>query len=141
MHFALTSVAVHLSWVSADLYVVQILIGVTAMTKVCCQAVLHSSTEQWRMHFALTSVAVNQCWVAAELYVEQILIGVTAVTQACCQDVLHSSTEQWRMHFALTSVAVNCSVLLCKKGSQQACANAITPMKVCSSYSSALTQH
>jgi len=98
---------VHLCWVTADLYVEQILMGVTAVTQACCQAVLQSSTEQWRMHFALTSVAVNWSWVTAYLYVEQILIGGTAVTQACCQAVLQSSTEQWRMHFALTSDAAS----------------------------------
>jgi len=79
----------------------QLLIGVTAVTQACCQAILQSSTEQWRMHFALTSVAVRYSWVTAYLYVEQILIGVIAVTQACCQAVLQSSTEQWGMQVCL----------------------------------------
>ena len=35
----------------------------------------------------------------------------------------------------------HCSVLLCKTGSQQPCATAITPMEICSSYNCALMQH
>jgi len=41
---------------------------------------------------------------------------------------IHCSTALGRMQ-------AHCSVLLCKKGSQQACATAITPVKICSSYS------
>ncbi len=71
MHFALTSAAVHLSWVSAGLYEEQIVIGVIAVTQACCEPVLHSSTEQWGMHFALTSAAVHFCWLTAHLCEEQ----------------------------------------------------------------------
>ena len=35
----------------------------------------------------------------------------------------------------------HCSVLLCKTGSQQPCATAITPMEICSSYRCAMMQH
>ncbi len=35
----------------------------------------------------------------------------------------------------------HCSVLLCKTGSQQPCATAITPMEICSLYRCALMQH
>ncbi len=93
MHFALTSVAVNQCWVAAELYVEQILIGVTAVTQARCQAVLQSSIEQWGMHFALTSVRVSWCCVTADMYVEQIVIVVNAVTQACCQAVFHSNSS------------------------------------------------
>ena len=85
------------------------MIGVTAVTEACCQAVLQSGTEQWGMRFALTSVAVHMCWVTADLYGQQIFIGVIAVTQGCCQAVLQSSTEQWGMQVALTSGAIFCA--------------------------------
>jgi len=35
----------------------------------------------------------------------------------------------------------HCSVLLCKTGSQHACANAVTPMEIWSSYRFAVMQH
>ena len=61
MHFAQTSAAVHLYWLTAHLYEDQISIGVIAVTQACCQAVLQSSTEQCKMHFAQTSAAVYFC--------------------------------------------------------------------------------
>ncbi len=67
MHFALTSAAVHLSWVSAGLYEEQIVIGVFAVTQACCEPVLHSSTEQWQMHFALPNAAVRLSWLTPHL--------------------------------------------------------------------------
>jgi len=76
-HFAQGSAAVHWCWVTAHLYVEQILIGVTAVTQACCQAVLQSSTEQWGMQFASTSVAVHLCWITADLYIEQIFSNYT----------------------------------------------------------------
>lgn len=42
-HFAMNRAAVHGYWVNADLYEVQILIGVIALTQACNQAALHSS--------------------------------------------------------------------------------------------------
>ena len=94
MHFALTSAAVHVCWLTAHLCEEQISIGVFAVTQVCCEPVLQSTTEQWGMHFALTSAAVHFCWLTAHLYEEQISIGVFAVTQVCCEPVLQSITEQ-----------------------------------------------
>ncbi len=82
-------------------------IGVSAVTQACCEVLLQSSTEQWRLHFALTSAAVHFLCVTAHLYEEQMSIGVSAVTQACCEVLLQSSTEQWRLHFALISAAVH----------------------------------
>ena len=82
MHFALTSTAVHLSWVTAHLYEEQISIGVIAVTKACCGLVFQRSTEQWELHFAQTSAAVHFSWVTAHLYEEQTSIGVIAVTKA-----------------------------------------------------------
>ncbi len=52
MHFAQTSVAVHLSWPTAHLYEEQISIGAIAVTQACCEPVLQSTTDQWEMHFA-----------------------------------------------------------------------------------------
>ncbi len=83
--------------------------GDIAMTQVCCESVLQSSTEQWGMHFAQTSVAVHLSWPTAHLYEEQISIGAIAVTQACCEPVLQSTSDQWEMHFALISAAVHLS--------------------------------
>ena len=94
MHFAQTSAALHFCWFTAYLYEEQISIGVVALTQACCEPVLQSSTEQWRLHLALNSAALHFCWLTAHLYKEQISIGVIAVTQACCELVLQSSTEQ-----------------------------------------------
>ncbi len=83
--------------------------GDIAMTQVCCESVLQSSTEQWGMHSAQTSAAVHFSWPTAHLHEKQVFTGVTALTQACCESVLQSSTEQWEMHFALISAAVHLS--------------------------------
>ncbi len=88
MHFAQTSAAVHLCWLTAHLCQEQTSIGVAAVTQACCEPVLQSRTEQWGMHFAQTSAAVHFCWLTAHLCQEQTSIGVAAVTQACCEPVL-----------------------------------------------------
>ena len=93
MHFAQTSAAVHVSWLTAHLYEEQISIGVIAVTQTCCEPVLQSSTEQWGMHFAQISAAVHSSWLTAHLYEGQVFTGVIAKTQACCELVLQSSTE------------------------------------------------
>ena len=46
MHFAQTSVALHLSWLTAHLDEEQTSIGVSAVTQACCGPVLQSSTKQ-----------------------------------------------------------------------------------------------
>ena len=81
------------------------------MTQACCEPVLQSTTEQWRMHFAFISAPVHLSLLFAHLYEEQISIGAVAVTQACCEPVLQSTTEQWRIHFAMISAAVHLSWL------------------------------
>ena len=86
----------------------------------CCEAVLQSSTEQWGLQFALSTAAVQFCWVSAHLNEMHFTIGAIAVKHcllACC------------------------SVVLCKTGSQQPCATAVTPMKICSSHMCAVMQH
>ncbi len=105
MHLANTSAAVHWWWVTAHLREQQIFIGAIAVPQGCCEPVLQSNTDQWRVHFTKTSVAVHRCWATTHLYEQQSLIGVIAVTQACCEPVLHSKTEQWTVQFAKTSVA------------------------------------
>ena len=77
LRFALTSVELHLSWLTAHLYEEQTSIGVSAVTQSCCEPVLQSSTDQWGMHFAQTSVALHLSWLTAHVYEEQI----SAVTQ------------------------------------------------------------
>ena len=74
MHFAQTSVALHLSWLTAHLYEEQISIGAVAVTQACCEPVLQSTSEQWGMHFAQTSVALDLSWLTAHLYEEQICL-------------------------------------------------------------------
>ncbi len=98
--FCQTSVALHLSWLTAHLYEEQFSIGAIAVTQACCEPVLQSTTEQWGMHLAQTSVALHLSWLTAHLYEEQISIGAVAVTQVCCEPVFQSTTEQWGMHFA-----------------------------------------
>ncbi len=71
MHFAKTSAAVHRFCITADLYEHHLFIGVIAVSQGCCQPVLQSSTEQWRMHFANNSAAVHWFWVTVDLYEEQ----------------------------------------------------------------------
>ncbi len=85
---------------TAELYEEQTFIGVIAVAKACCQALLQSSTEQWKLYFSKGSAAVYWCWVSVELYEEQNFIGVIAVAKACCQALLQSSTEQWKLYFA-----------------------------------------
>ena len=67
MHFAQTSGAGHLSWLTAHLYEEQICIGAIAVTQACCEPVLQSTTEQWGMHIAQTSAAVHLSWLTAHL--------------------------------------------------------------------------
>ena len=69
--------------------------GVIALAQACCQALLQSSTEQWKLYFSKGTAAVYWCWDTAELYEEQTFIGVIAGSQACCEPFLQSSTEQW----------------------------------------------
>ena len=78
-----------------------------ALRQACCQPVLQSSTEQWRLHFALSCAAVPWCWVTARLEKRQISIGVCEVTQAFCQTILQSITEQRGIQFALSSAALH----------------------------------
>ena len=92
--FCQNSVAVHWWWVTAQLYGQQIFMGVIAVTQGCCQAVLHSNTEQLEQHFAQGSAAVHWWWVTAHLYDQQIFTGVIAVTQGCCQAVVKSNFLQ-----------------------------------------------
>ena len=80
--------------VSAELYEEQNYIGVIAVAKACCQALLQSNTEQWKLYFSKGNAAVYWCWVSAELYEEQNFIGVIAVAKACYQALLQSSIEQ-----------------------------------------------
>ena len=80
MHFALASAAVHFCRLNAHLYGEQVSISAIAEKQACCEPVLQSSTEEWKMHFALTSAAVHWCRLAAYLYGEQISIGAIAVT-------------------------------------------------------------
>ena len=69
-------------------------IGASAVTQACCEVLLQSSTEQWRLHFALISAAVHLFWITALLYEEQMSIGVSAVTQPAvrffCRAALNS---------------------------------------------------
>ncbi len=89
MHFAQTSVALHLSFLTAHLYQEKISTGAIAVTQACCEPVLGSTTEQWEMHSAAqTSVALHLSCLTAHLYEEQISIVAIAVTQACCEPVL-----------------------------------------------------
>jgi len=83
--------AVFCCWVTAHLCKVVIFIGVLALTQACCQPVLLSNTDQWKMYLTQSSAAVPCCWVIAYLCEEVIFIGVFAVTQGCCQPVLKSS--------------------------------------------------
>jgi len=62
-------------WVSAELYEEQNFIGVIAVAKACYQALLQSSTEQWKLYFSKGTAAVYWCWDTAELYEEQTFIG------------------------------------------------------------------
>ena len=80
MHFAQTSAAVHLSWLTAHVYEEQISICVIAGTQACCEPDLQGSTEQWGMHYALTIATVHLSRLAAHLHGQQISIGVIAVT-------------------------------------------------------------
>ncbi len=50
MHFAQTSVALHLSFLTAHLYQEKISTGAIAVTQACCEPVLGSTTEQLGMH-------------------------------------------------------------------------------------------
>ena len=54
----------------------------------------------------------------------------------------HVCSDATPMHCSIGQgkIAPCCSVLLCKTGSQHACATAITPMEICSSYRCAVLQ-
>jgi len=107
MHCAQTSVALHLSCLTAHPYEEQISIVAIAVTHACCEPVLQSTTEQWGMHSAAqTSAALHLSWFTAHLYAEQISIGVIAATQSCCEPVLQSCTEKRGSYSAWTSAAV-----------------------------------
>jgi len=38
------------------------IIGVIAVAKACCEPLLQSSTEQWKLYFSKGSAAVCWCW-------------------------------------------------------------------------------
>jgi len=105
MHYAQTSVALDLSWLTAHLYEEQFSIGAIAVAQACCAPVLQSTTEQWG---CILTRPVLHCISVASLHTcMKSSIGAVAVTQACCEPVLQSTTEQWGMHLALSSAALH----------------------------------
>ena len=52
------------------------LIAIKLLSIACCERVLQSSTDQWRIHFAQASAALHFCRLTAHLYEELISMGV-----------------------------------------------------------------
>ena len=100
--------------------------------KSCCT---NQATHQGKTRSPLLSAA-QQDWLASGLchckhtYEQLLFIQVSTDPTP-----VHCSTVQGKMQ------CPHCSVLLSKTGLHQACINANTPMKICSSYRSPLTQH
>ena len=59
----------------------------------------------------------------------------------CCSYRCAVTQHQCTATLFLAKSNPHCSVLLCKTGSQHACATAVTPMEIWSLYSCAVTQH
>ena len=96
-------------------------------------APMHCSTAQGKMQSTLLSAAM-QIRLAAGLCLWENTYGDVLFRQVGREPTaMHCSTAQGK-------VKSHCSVLQCKTGWQQACVTANRPVKVCSSYRSAVTQ-
>ena len=93
----------------------------------------HCNTVQGKMQSPLLTAAL-QDRLAAGLHHCNYTYEDLLVIQLCSDpSPMHCNTGSG-MHS-------HCSLLLCKTGLQQACITAITPMKICWSYSCAVTHH
>ncbi len=95
----------------------------------CCQPVLQSSIQQWRLDSANGSGAVHCRWVTAGLYEQQSFIGVLSLPQPAVSLFSRAamSSGDWILHREV----VQCVVV----GSLQTCMNSRPSHMCCHSHS------
>ena len=89
---------------------------------------MHCSTALGKMQAPLFSAALQHSLTAGLCHCNYTYEGLLFIQLSNALAPIHCSTALGKMQVPLLSAAL-------QKGSQQACATAITPQKVCSSYS------
>ena len=95
---------------------------------------MHCSTAQGKRSSPLFSAAVRIRLRACLCHCKYTYGDLLFMQLYSDASHMHCSTPQGK-------IAPHCAVLLCKSGSEHACATAITPMEICCSYSCTVMQH